>query len=221
MNAQRAIVAVLAGGRGARLGGGKAVAVLGGQTLISYPLRAAREAGLETVVVAKRSSRLPSLAGRVRYEPELPEHPLCGVVRALEYAHDRGAPAVVLLACDMPFVTPGLLGRLAGVQGAAIVELRGRAQPALSRVPARQLPLVREALYAGRSFTEAIAGLEPRVLDEAELSAFGSPEELCFNVNHAEDLQRAELLLAVRLRESRGELAGLSGRQPRAGGDPA
>ena len=82
MNERAAIVAVLAGGRGSRLGGDKAMAVLGGQALISYPLAAARQAGLEeAIVVAKRSSRLPSLAGRVRYEPELPEHPLCGIVR--------------------------------------------------------------------------------------------------------------------------------------------
>ena len=113
----RAIVAVLAGGRGSRLGGDKARAVLGGQALITYPLAAAREAGLEAIVVAKRSSRLPSLAGRVRYEPELPEHPLCGVVRGLEYARERGAGAAVLIACDMPLVTPGLLRWLAELPG--------------------------------------------------------------------------------------------------------
>ncbi|HET7295995.1 MAG TPA: hypothetical protein VFI66_02575, partial [Gemmatimonadales bacterium] len=87
--------------------------------------------------------------------------------------------------------------------------------------PARQLPLLREALYAGSSFTGAIATLQPRVLDEGELSAFGPPEELCFNVNRAEDLDRAELLLARRTRETRRDLAGLGGRQSRAGGDPA
>jgi len=221
MSGQWAIVAVLAGGRGSRLGGGKAVAALAGRALISYPLSAARDAGLETVVIAKPSSRLPSLAGRVRYEPELPEHPLCGVVRALEYARDRGATAVVLLACDMPFVTAELLRWLAGHDGAATVELHGRAQPALSRVPARELPELRGALSERRSFSAAIAALAPRVLDETELSAFGAPEELCFNVNRTEDLERAELLLAGRAREPQGELVGRSGRQTRAGGDPA
>ena len=79
MNERAAIVAVLAGGRGSRLGGDKAAGRAGRAGADQYPLAAAREAGLEAIVVAKRSSRLPSLAGRVRYEPELPEHPLCGI----------------------------------------------------------------------------------------------------------------------------------------------
>ena len=99
-------------------------------------------------MVAKRSSRLPSLAGRVRYEPELPEHPLCGVVRGLEYARERGAGAAVLIACDMPLVTPGLLRWLAELPGAAMVQLQGRPQPALARVRCSQLPELREALLS-------------------------------------------------------------------------
>lgn len=221
MNGRQAIVAVLAGGRGARLGGRKALAQLAGRALVTYPLRSAREAGLEAIVVAKPSSQLPSLAGRVRHEPELPAHPLCGVVRALEYGQDRGAVAVVLVACDMPFVTPALLRWIAAMHGAAIVALQRRPQPALSRVPVGRLTQLRDALDAERSFSAAIAELQPRVLDERELSAFGSPEELCFNVNRAHDLRRAELLLARRSREPRGGVAGLRRGEIRAGGDPA
>jgi molybdopterin-guanine dinucleotide biosynthesis protein A len=221
MNAKRAIVAVLAGGRGSRLGGRKAMAVLAGEALITYPLRAAREAGLEAVVVAKPSSGLPSLAGRVCHEPELPAHPLCGAVRALEYARDRGAGSVVLVACDMPLLTPAVLRWLAEIRGAAVIELDGRLQPALSRVPVRELSLFREALSAELSLTTAIASLEPRRLGDRELGAFGPPQELVFNVNRVEDLRYAELLLARRSGEPRGDLASLSGREGRAGGDPA
>lgn len=221
MNEPWAIVAVLAGGRGSRLGGDKARAVLGGQALITYPLAAARGAGLEAIVVAKRSSQLPSLAGRVRYEPELPEHPLCGVVRALEYACERGAGGAVLLACDMPLVTPGLLRWLAGLPGAAMVQVEGRPQPALARVRSAHLPQLREALLSQRSLTAAIVGLEPRIVEEEDLRAFGAPEELCFNVNRPEDLERAALVLARRAREAGRERPGIVGAQPRPGGDPA
>jgi molybdopterin-guanine dinucleotide biosynthesis protein A len=200
MDERWAIVAVLAGGKGSRLGGGKARAELAGRALVTYPLAAAREAGLEAVVVAKRSSRLPSLAGRVRYDPELPEHPLSGVVRGLEYARERGAGAAVLIACDMPLVTPELLRWLAGLPGAAIVQLQGRPQPALARLRASQLPRLREALLAEQSLTAAIMALEPRIVDEEDLRAFGTPEELCLNVNRPEDLERAALLLARHVR---------------------
>lgn len=221
MNERSAIVAVLAGGRGSRLGGDKARAVLGGQAMIAYPLAAAREAGLEAIVVAKRSSRLPSLAGRVRYEPELPEHPLCGVVRALEYAQERGAGAAVLLACDMPLVTPGLLRWLAELPAAAMVQLGGRPQPVLARVRSSHLSRLRGALVSGQSLTAAIVALEPRIVDEQDLRAFGAPDELCFNVNRPEDLERAALLLARRVREAGRDGPRVGRAQARAGGDPA
>jgi molybdopterin-guanine dinucleotide biosynthesis protein A len=197
MAEQRAIVAVLAGGRGARLGGGKAMTPLGGRPLICHALDAARDAGLEAIVVSKPSTALPELDEVVLHEPEWPHHPLCGVVAALELAATRSpASAVVLLACDMPFVTGPLLRWLAELDGPAVAELDGQLQPLLARCLPRHLPLLREALAAERSLRGAISALEPRIVDEAELSRFGSPERLCFNVNDGADLARAEEWLA-------------------------
>jgi len=189
----RAIVAVLAGGGGRRLGGEKPLAVLGGGPLIERPLAAAREAGLEAIVVAKRSTRLPPLAEPVLYEPERPRHPLCGVIAALELAARRSpAPAVVTLACDMPFLTGALLGWLASLDGVAMAEVGGRPQPLLARCLPEQLPILRAALGEQRSLRAAIGALSPRIVDERELSRFGDPERLCFNVNDADDLRLAE-----------------------------
>jgi len=188
-----AIVAVLAGGRGRRLGGAKAMTPLGGRPLICHPLAAARDAGLETVVVAKRSTRLPPLRERVAHEPESPHHPLSGVLTALELAATRSpAPAVLLLACDMPFLTSPLLGWLARLEGTSMTVLDGRPQPLLARCTPGHLPVLREALAERRSLTAAIEALSPRLVDERELARFGSPERLCFNVNDADDLRRAE-----------------------------
>jgi molybdenum cofactor guanylyltransferase len=188
-----AIAAVLAGGRGERLGGAKAMTPLGGRPLICHPLAAARGAGLEALVVAKPSTRLPPLAEVVLHEPERPRHPLCGVITALEHAAARSpAPAVLLLACDMPFLTSPLLGWLASLEGAAMAEVDGRPQPLLSRCLPAHLPLLRRALEERRSLSGALRELAPRVVDEHELARFGSPERLCFNVNDAEDLRRAE-----------------------------
>jgi molybdopterin-guanine dinucleotide biosynthesis protein A len=187
------IVAVLAGGRGERLGGAKAMTPLGGRPLICHPLAAARGAGLEALVVAKPSTRLPPIAEVVLHEPEQPRHPLCGVLTALEHAAARSpAPAVLLLACDMPFLTSPLLGWLASLDGAAMAELGGRPQPLLSRCEPGHLPVLRRALEERRSLSGALRELAPRVVDERELARFGSPERLCFNVNDAEDLRRAE-----------------------------
>jgi molybdenum cofactor guanylyltransferase len=189
----RAIVAVLAGGRGERLGGDKAMALLGGRPLIERPLEAARGAGLEAIVVAKRSTPLPPLREQVHYEPESPRHPLCGVIAALELAAERSpAPAVLLLACDMPFLTSPLLDWLAGLGGVEMVEVRGRPQPLLARCSPEQLPVLRAALDARLPLRDAMAALSPQIVDERELSRFGDPERLCFNVNSPEELRIAE-----------------------------
>jgi molybdopterin-guanine dinucleotide biosynthesis protein A len=193
MTEQRAILAILAGGRGERLGGEKAMVALGGRALIEHPLDAARGTGLETVIVAKRSSTLPPLGERVLHEPDSPRHPLCGVITALDFAAARPpAPAVLLLACDMPFVTSELLGWLAGLQGSAMTVVGGRPQPLLARYLPEQLPVLRAALDARRALRAVLGELAPRAVDERELARFGSPERMCFNVNDADDLALAE-----------------------------
>src|SRR3954451_1259667 len=79
------VVAVLAGGLARRLNGEKAGAELRGRPLISYPLAAARAAGLPAIVVAKRGNALPTLDVTVEPEPDDPRHPLCGVRAALDH----------------------------------------------------------------------------------------------------------------------------------------
>jgi molybdenum cofactor guanylyltransferase len=194
---QPVIVAVLAGGRGERMGGEKAITSLAGRPLICHPLAAAREAGLEAVVIAKAATVLPPLAELVLYEPESPRHPLRGVLTALDFAAKRSpAPAVLLLGCDMPFVTSELLAWLAGLHGTAMAQVGPRAQPLLSRCLPRHRDALSEALVGRRSLRAAIMALSPRIVDERELARFGDPERLCFNVNDPGELCVAERWLA-------------------------
>jgi molybdopterin-guanine dinucleotide biosynthesis protein A len=190
--------AVLAGGRGSRLGGAKATAELAGRPLISYPLSALDAAGIECQVVAKPDCELPSLAGRAQLvvEPRWPRHPLCGIVAAL-----RAPPsgAVIVLPCDMPFVTPALLELLIGATEPLVVPShRGHVQPLPGRYSAALLPKLEPALGRGEPLRETIAALAPRVLDEDALGRCGDPGSMLFNVNDGEDLRQAEELLASR-----------------------
>jgi molybdopterin-guanine dinucleotide biosynthesis protein A len=185
--------AVLAGGHGRRIGGAKALAVLGGRPLISYPLAALAEAGLEPLVVAKDDSPLPPLDCPVLREPALPRHPLCGVVAALRFAAGR---PVLALGCDMPFLDGGLLAWLAGLGGAVVTEVGGTMQPLLLRCEPAHLDALEAALHAGGPMREAIDALAPRIVAEEELRRFGDPARLLFNVNSPSDLLEAERLLA-------------------------
>ena len=164
------IVAVLAGGRGTRMGGAKAMAPFRGAPLVMAPLAAAREAGLEAVVVAKPDTELPDVP--VWREAEALSHPLAGLVTALEHG------PVVAVACDQPFVTAALLRALADHDGPAIA---AEGEPFPGRYEPDQLPVLREALAAEASLRRTLERLHPHVL--------GAPAELLRSINRPQDLE--------------------------------
>jgi molybdopterin-guanine dinucleotide biosynthesis protein A len=197
LSAPGPIVAVLAGGRGVRIGGAKPTRTLAGRPLISYPLSSARAAGLEAVVVAKPDTALPQLQERVIVEPDEPRHPLCGALAALEHAQLRSpGSGIVLVGADMPFVTGALLRALAQADRAMLLEVDGRRRPLPTRLLPAHARSLRGALEAESSLRAALAALAPRVLVEDELRTFGDPRRLCFSVNTPADLRRAERWLA-------------------------
>jgi molybdopterin-guanine dinucleotide biosynthesis protein A len=185
--------AILAGGRGARLGRPKPTAQLGGRTLLEHPLAALRAAGLETAVVAKLDTPLPPIEGAVWREPAEPVHPLLGIVTALERS---GGRAILACACDLPFVTPELASWVAGRDASiALPRAGGRLHPLFARYAPPHLAALREALERAAPVHETVSALDPLILEEHELRAFGDPEQLLFNVNTPGDLERAEQLL--------------------------
>jgi molybdopterin-guanine dinucleotide biosynthesis protein A len=153
------------------MGGSKATAMLGDEPLIAYPLAAARAAGLEAAVVAKPDTVLPELGVPVWIEPPEPVHPLCGVVAALA----RG-PAIVV-ACDQPWVTAGVLKALATHDGPVLAvadePFPGRYEPA-------QLPVLRDALAREASLRTTLARLSPPALgfDPALVRSVNTPQDL-------------------------------------------
>ena len=184
-----ALGVVLAGGAGSRLGGAKALQLLAGRPLISYPLNAFADAEIETIVVAKESTELPDLAVPVVTEPDEPQHPLAGIVAALDHA---GGRAVVVCACDMPFVPPALLARLAVLPHPAVITESGRRQhPLLGRYEPSVLPALESGLAAGASMTHTALALGPVILTAADLHRFGQPRLITFNVNTQADLDYA------------------------------
>ncbi len=194
--AAAAIGAVLAGGAGTRIGGAKATVELAGRPLIAHPLAALAAAGIEPLVVAKPETELPPLACAVVREPELPRHPLCGIVAALRAA--AGRPLVVL-ACDMPLAAPALLAALAAAPEPLVLPAPdGRTQPLQARYAPALLPALEAALAREEPLRRTLAVLRPRLLGDSELARFGDPRRLFLNVNDEADLSRAARLLADR-----------------------
>jgi molybdenum cofactor guanylyltransferase len=187
--------AVLAGGRGSRLGGAKATTELAGKPLIAYPLAALAAAGLDPFVVAKPGTELSVLAAEIVVEPEEPVHPLVGIVAALR--HTDGP--VVVLGCDFPFVFPALLRALAEAPEPLVVPApAGDAQPLVARWTPTLLPDLEAALAGEEPLRRTVAALSPRLLDDAELARFGDPARAFFNVNTPADLRAAADLIEGR-----------------------
>jgi molybdenum cofactor guanylyltransferase len=204
--AGKALVAILAGGRGNRLGGAKPAAQLGRMPLIAYPLAAAREAGLDVVVIAKPQTRLPPLQCDVIHERAVEHHPLHGLLVALAEAGARSPGcACVAVGCDMPFVGAPLLGWLAAEGGdaapqrarrdALVSRAQGHLQPLLARYFPGHAAALEAALHRGQSLTAAAESLCPRIVHESELRRFGDPARLCFSVDSDDDLRRAHEML--------------------------
>jgi molybdenum cofactor guanylyltransferase len=177
--------AVLAGGEGSRLGGSKAKVELGGRPLISYPLAAFAEAGIEAIVVAKADTELPDLEAPVVAEPPKPRHPLLGIVTALAAADGR---PVVVCACDTPFVTAAVLTELASSRATAAVHDGVRVHPLIAHYQPADLRQLRAALDADRSATSALEALSPALIEVDARTAF--------NVNSPADLEHAASILS-------------------------
>jgi molybdopterin-guanine dinucleotide biosynthesis protein A len=120
---------VLAGGRSARMGADKPGLLVGGRPMLGTVLAAARAAGAAQLIVVGPARPLP--LAPVRQVQEDP--PGAGPVPALRRGlAEVTAPAVAVLAADLPFLRAGPLGALrralAGAAGAVLLDEEGRPQ---------------------------------------------------------------------------------------------
>ena len=197
--------AILAGGESRRYGSAKARAVVDGRPLIIRAWLAMRHVA-EPVLIANDDAADRWLPVRRRPDTTPGAGPVGGIATALAWAAEEGRPGALILACDMPFVTPGLLRLLLD---------RARANPAaIAVLPASTGPAGFEPLCgyysvgAASAVADSIAAgdygvarlatrLDAVILSLDEVRGIGAPERLFFNVNTLADHELAERLAAV------------------------
>ncbi len=188
-------VVVLAGGEGRRIEGAKPLRILGGRTLLDRALERAGRYG-EEIAIAVRERGQPGDAPAFPLlldDPSLPG-PLAGIASALRFARERGADSVLTAPCDAPFLPDDLLERLspALTAGVAVARSGGRLHPVCALWRAGLDAVLHAYAATGRG---SIMGLA----EAAGWTAVDWPAEPLdpfFNINTAEDLARAEQLLA-------------------------
>lgn len=195
----RTLGVLLAGGRGARLGGErpKALADCGGRTLLARALATLGSLTDPVVVVAPAGMPLPvSAAQRVADMPGA-EGPLAGMIAGLG---SRRFEEALVLAVDLPLVGTATLEALRARRGDALAVLAapgGIPQPLAAWFGPRAFGALAESLRAGeRSVTRAVLALDPVVLDDAELATLPGGLEAWLNVNTPDELAEAGRRLA-------------------------
>lgn len=184
---------VLAGGKSSRMGTNKAFLDFGGETLLSRSLAALKSVSDDVIIVGA-----PALFAE--FGPVISDlfpgcGPLGGIHAALKHS---SADLNLMLAVDMPFVSPELLSFLlaAAENTDAIVTVPRTSkgfQP-LCAVYRRDFVETAEAhLRAGKYKIDAsFSAIRLRVIEEAELSAAGFSEKNFFNINTPNDRTAAD-----------------------------
>ena len=103
-------VAILIGGDSSRMGTDKATFEVDGIAMAERVGNAAREAGAaEVLLVGSTQAKAKKLTGTWKKDAYPGEGPLGGVITALRGASHKN---VVVLSCDMPFLTPAVVTSL-------------------------------------------------------------------------------------------------------------
>jgi molybdopterin-guanine dinucleotide biosynthesis protein A len=166
------LAGLFVGGRGARLGGAAKglLTAPGGGTLLARWLAVLHGAGVEVVLVGRHEAY--ASAGLEVLDDDPPGiGPLGGLVALLKRARDGQALA---LACDMPFVSGALIGRLIAAPPAVVVAPRrdGHWEPLCARYDApAALPHALRRVAAGEHALQPLldeSGALPLAVDAAE-----------------------------------------------------
>jgi molybdopterin-guanine dinucleotide biosynthesis protein A len=192
--------AILAGGQARRFAGrDKSALHVGGLTILQRQISALREVAGRIVLVGADApgEQVPGL--EIEAVPDLipGSGALGGLYTALSAAR---SPHVLVLACDLPFVSRAFLRHLAALPGPAHDAVVPRSpdgwQP-LCAIYRRELA----AGFAGRiasgrlKIADALAELRVREVGPAETASVEPDERLFLNVNTPDDLARAIRLL--------------------------
>ncbi len=191
--------AVLAGGRGKRLGMDKSALEIDGERILERIIGVLRGIFSRILVVTQENGSVPEAASEdlVKVVSDLlpGKGPLGGIYTALEYS---SSPYVFVMACDMPYPNPRLirliLTRAPGWE--AVVPRRGDYIEPLFAVYARDIrDRFRRRLEEERlKIHEALAELRVRYLEEEEMVVYDPGFLSFFNVNTLEDLEAARRL---------------------------
>ncbi|HEY7171697.1 MAG TPA: molybdenum cofactor guanylyltransferase [Vicinamibacterales bacterium] len=198
-----ASAAILVGGRARRFGGrDKSALVVGGRTILARQLDALAPVADDVLIVGSVTDVASGVSRscRVVHDRVPDSGPLGGLDAALAAARDE---VLILLACDMPFVTSAFLDYLvASADGVeAVVPRTDRGYHPLCAVYTRACrAAVTQRLDEQRlAMTGVIEAVRTRVIEPDDVERFGPARRLLANVNTPGEFDELEALLGHKL----------------------
>lgn len=186
--------AIVAGGQARRLSGlDKSRLVVDGRPIIVRQVEVLQSVAALTFVVGGVPGRYADLGLPVHEDLMPGTGALGGIYTAVVSAT---TPFVLTVACDMPFLHPGVLaelGSLAESHDAAWVATARGVEPLLACYRTTIAPVLAARLANGQLRASDIANdLDIAVMGPDRLAAFGPPDRLLANVNTPEDYARVQ-----------------------------
>ena len=186
--------AILAGGQARRLGGqDKSRLVVRGRPIIVRQVTILQRVARSVFVVSPHHDRFADTGLPVHADVVSGAGAIGGLLTALEVAE---TDLVLVVACDLPFLSEPLLERLielARPTDAAWVTTARGAEPLLACYQRRVRAAIRGEIEHGRlRVADLDRVLQIATLDGEALAAFGDPAELLANVNTPDDLGRIQ-----------------------------
>jgi molybdopterin-guanine dinucleotide biosynthesis protein A len=184
--------AILVGGRAHRLGGlDKSRLEVAGRTILDHQLDALGAVVDRVVLIGGADA--PSSRPGVEMVADI--RPGCGSLGGIYTALHVAAGPVLVVACDMPFLTAAFLAYLRDALGssdAAIPRTADGAHPLCAAYALSCLVPVERRIEAGRlKVIDALAGLRVREIGPHEIEPFDPDGLLLMNLNTPDDLSRA------------------------------
>jgi len=187
---------IQAGGQSTRMGGrAKALLELGGRRIIERVLAALAPA-VDDVLVVTNTPELYAFLDLPMVADVYPDHgSLGGIYSGLEAAPGHAALTV---ACDMPFLHPGvvkLVASRAGEGDVVIPRVGSQLETMHAAYGKACLPHIAERLVAGQlKIVDFFARVRVVEIAEADVARFRDPRVAFMNVNTPDELERARAL---------------------------
>ena len=183
---------VLAGGMSRRMGTDKAFLKISGVPMIEHVLRSLRSVVDHVIIVTNAPEAFASYGAKVVIDALAVPGPLTGIYSGLLESADE---CNFVVACDMPFLNPGLVSYLSGLaEGYDIVapKINGLVEPLHAVYCRKLLPFIRKRIETdARKIQDLFSEARVRYVTEQEVDRFDPEHRSFMNLNTVEEYKEA------------------------------